>query len=88
MRKECGNIYLDIDVTTGSEVSGTRDGTATGAPLQKIRNRQSSFLCVPSHNKTGKSREAKECDGGEYQESGDDGDKARHSNGERNKICI
>ena len=27
--KECGNIYLDIDVTTGSEVSGIRDGTAT-----------------------------------------------------------
>ena len=31
--KECGNIYLDIDATTGSRVSGIRDGTATGAPL-------------------------------------------------------
>ena len=29
MRKERGNIYLDIDVTTGSEVSGIRGGTAT-----------------------------------------------------------
>jgi hypothetical protein len=33
VRKECGNIYLDIDVTIGSEESGIRDGTATGAPL-------------------------------------------------------
>jgi hypothetical protein len=29
VRKECGNIYLDIDVTIGSGVSGIRDGTAT-----------------------------------------------------------
>ena len=29
VRKECGNIYLDIDATTGSKVFGIRDGTAT-----------------------------------------------------------
>ena len=52
VKKECGNIYLDIDVTKGSKVSGIRDGTATGAPLLKIRNVLSAFLCVPSYNKT------------------------------------
>jgi hypothetical protein len=33
VRKECGNLYLDMESATGSEVSGIRGGTATGAPL-------------------------------------------------------
>jgi hypothetical protein len=27
--KECGNLYLDMESATGSEVSGIRGGTAT-----------------------------------------------------------
>ena len=33
VRKDSGNIYLDMDVTIGSKVSGIRDGTATGSPF-------------------------------------------------------
>jgi hypothetical protein len=36
VRKECGNIYLDIDVTIGSGVSGIRDGTATPVRVDSL----------------------------------------------------
>ena len=86
MRKECGNIYLDIDVTTGSEVSGIRDGTATCAPLYKSETGKACF-CVCPHTTRLETGEVKECGGGKYQESGDDGDRVGYSNGNRNKIC-
>jgi hypothetical protein len=34
-----------------------------------------------------KTREVKECGGGECKENGDDSDEAGYTNGERNKIC-
>jgi hypothetical protein len=37
VRKECGDIYLDIDVTIGSEESGIRDGTATTSPVKGVQ---------------------------------------------------
>src|ERR1700734_2925451 len=49
----CGKAYLSMDVATESKVADTEGSTATGAPLQKIRNILSVFLCVPPHNKTG-----------------------------------
>ena len=33
-----------------SGMADTEGSTATGAPLKKIGNGRSSFLCVPSHN--------------------------------------
>ena len=41
-----GNMYLDMDVAIESEVADTEGSTATGAPLQKIRNILSVFLCA------------------------------------------
>ena len=40
-----GKAYLPMDVATESEVADTEGSTATD-PL-KVRNGQSSFLCVP-----------------------------------------
>jgi hypothetical protein len=46
--KEGGNIYLDIDVTTGFEVSGTRDGTATTNTIATIDYLSSGPLSWPN----------------------------------------
>ena len=42
-----------------SGMADTEGSTATGAPLKKIRNRQSSFPCVPSHNNKSGSKKVK-----------------------------
>ena len=47
VRNVHGNLYLDMELATESEVADTEGSTATGAPLSKLEMHKKHFCVCP-----------------------------------------